>query len=578
MSRRGTCGASDVQLTRAQALHLRAKAQEVRRRRRAAEQRDLLAGNFRQFVKDETPQLQIGTDLTWGWYLDAICDFLQAQINREIPLGIINLRNRSYKSKTGSVCLHPWAWLTQSHLRFFTGGYDHQLAVDHAWESRKLINSEWYQTLIEREDGEPAWALLGDQNAKNNYVNTCGGRRLAAQVGGGTGKGGHVFVIDDPLSIDDSWSDVANEKANRWFFQTVLSRLDDPKLENTIVNLTQHRLRPDDTSGVAIAEEHGFVVLDLALEFDPKRICVVDAIDFVDPRTEEGELLCEDRWGEREVEADKKRFSVLYEALCNQNPKKRGSKLVSDTWFRVWGSGPGQAPLPTSFDVVQSWDLSTKGLDPTTPKTQQQTRKRSKVGGICAYMTPSACYIVDRYHEHTDYLGQKPAVRAMHNRFSNTVRTHVEDQSNGSALILEMTAGEYTNDGHGNPIKLPGIRGINGVNPGKKGGKYQRFAAVSHYIKSGNVYVPDPEQYAWVKPFVQACCEFPNFPYDEDPDVLSQLLSEEWLPDGIPDLDDVSSEEQAEKIYRAYGRPDANPGVTREQVTREQVTRAMVIE
>ncbi len=527
---------------------------------RASGERERVSTSLRQFVKDAYPLMQTGTPLVWGWYLDAVCDFAQAIVQGDIKRGIVNLKNRCFKSGIVSVCLHPYDWLCNPGRRYFTGGYNHSLALEHSWASRQLINSEWYQTLV-----GGAWEMVGDQNEKGFYANTEGGRRLAAQVGGGTGKGGMVFVIDDPLGIDESWSDVANEKANRWLFNTVMSRLDDPKAARLL--LCQHRLRPDDSTGLCIAEEHGFEVMSLPLEFDPKSKCVIDTdkFQFEDPREEPGTSLCEDRWGDAEIEHEKKSQGPLYEALSNQNPKKRGSKLVHEGWFRFWGA---DHPLPRSFDVCQSWDLSTKGLDPTNAVTKKAGRKRSKVGGICAYMTPSRCYIVDRFHEHEDYLGQKPAVRAMHTRHKRTVRTYVEDESNGSALILEMTAGEYTDDANGKPIKHPGIRGIVGVNPSKKGGKYQRLAAIAFFIRSGNVYLPDPDQYPWVRPFIQAVCEFPNFTYDEDPDVLSQLLSEEWLPDGLPAKDEVSAEEHAEKIVQVYGRSSPNPGVRVEHIVR----------
>ena len=532
---------------------------DIERNERALFDGERVRKSLRLFVKDAFTQLQTGTELQWGWYLDAVCDFCDAILRGDILRGVINLRNRSLKSIICSVCMHPYDWLTNPWRRHFTGGYDHKLALEHSWASRVLINTEWYQTLIQNDP----WELVGDQNEKGFYANTRGGRRIANQVGGGTGKGGHVFVIDDPLSIDESWSDAANEKANRWFFQTVMSRLDDPKTARVL--LMQHRLRPDDTSGTAIKEEHGFEVLSLPLEYDPKRRCFVEAIDFEDPRIEEGELLCPERWGPAEVESDKKFFNILYDALCNQNPKNRGSKLVEDRWFRIWPADCADSRLPETFDIVQSWDFSTKGLDPTSP--MKKGRKRSKVGGIVAGMTPSACYIFDVFIDHCDYMQQKPAIRGMHNRWKDTVRTYVEDESNGSAIILEMTEGEYETI-EGEAVKHPGIPGIRGVNPTKKGGKYQRMAAISHFIKSGNVYVPHPDLYPWVKTFLHDVCEFPNAEDDELPDCLSQLLSEEWLPDGLPAKDQMSAEEYAHKMEQAYGTSTVNPGVHIEYVTR----------
>jgi hypothetical protein len=42
---------------------------------------------------------------------------------------------------------------------------------------------------------------------------------------------------------------------------------------------------------------------------------------------------------------------------------------------------------------------------------------------------------------------------------------------------------------------------------------------------------------------------FPNRPYDEDPDIMSQALSEEWVP---ADLEKGAPAEHAKKIAALY--------------------------
>lgn len=465
---------------------------------RAARERSECRTSLRHFVQAAYPHLSTGTDLTWNWHLDAICDFLQAQAAGEIRRGVINLRSRSLKSTIASVCLHPWVWLERSGVRFLTGGYDSGLAVRDCWNARQLMTTDWYVDLK-----SVPWEFTDDMNLKAFYTNTHGGRRISTQVGAGTGQGAMHVVVDDPLSIDQSYSEAETEAANRWFFETIMSRLDDPK--RAVVTLVQHRLRPDDTSGRC--RERGFTVLELPLEFDPKRRCVVPEIGFTDPREDDGELLCPAWWGPEEVEQEKMNAPALYEAICNQNPTRREANVIREEWCPRYDSLP---PLD-EMHVVQSWDLSVKGQDPSA----KGKRKRSKTGGLVVGFHGARCYVLDRFFAPADWFQQKDAIRLYRDRWPTTRETYIEDEANGSAMILEIG------------LTIPMVIG---VNPGKKGGKWQRLAAVAGFFRAGNVLFPPDMVSPWASDLIANLVGFPNMTNDEDPDCISQALSEVWLP------------------------------------------------
>lgn len=443
--------------------------------------------SFKHFAKRSYTFLANGTTLVWGWYLDAIAEHLQAAIEGDITRLIINVRNRSLKSTLSSILLHPWAWLTQPELRFFTGGHDQNLSVEHCWESRKLINTPWYQGLIMQPDGRPAWELAGDQNVKSFYANTLGGRRMSAQVGAGTGKGGHVFVIDDPLSIDGSYSEVMTSEANRWVRETVLSRLDDPETARVII--VQHRLRVNDTTGDLLKRDLGFEQLCLPLEHKPGVTLPVTSLGFEDPRTKAGESLSPKRWTPKVIAQDKEQFLELFEALCNQNPQARGKQLLTEADIHRWSN------LPASYDVVQSWDTSFKGLDPTRAPTKQELKRSKTCGLVAAIDGPKIC-IVDCFFEHADFDEQEAAIKAMYERWPDTVRNYIEDEAFGAAMILRFS-------------KI--FRGVIPVLPRKS--KYLRFRAIVPNIKNGDVLFP-PDNYApWVPKLIYDLIHFPNIEY-----------------------------------------------------------------
>ena len=88
-----------------------------------------------------------------------------------------------------------------------------------------------------------------------------GGFRIAATLGGAlTGLGADVLIIDDLMKASDANSAAEREKAQRWFDETLLSRLNDQATGRIIV--IQQRLHEDDIVGYLL-EKGGFVHLNL---------------------------------------------------------------------------------------------------------------------------------------------------------------------------------------------------------------------------------------------------------------------------------------------------------------------------
>ena len=56
------------------------------------------------------------------------------------------------------------------------------------------------------------------------------------------------------------------------------------------------------------------------------------------------------------------------------------------------------------------------------------------------------------------------------------------------------------------------------------GGKQARAYAVSPQIEAGNVYLPHPDIAPWITGFIEECATFPNGPYDDQVDAMTQAL------------------------------------------------------
>ena len=76
-----------------------------------------------------------------------------------------------------------------------------------------------------------------------------------------TGRGGDVIIIDDPLKPIDALSDAKRERVNQWYFNTLLSRLDDKK-DGAII-LVMQRLHLNDLTGVLLQGSEEWIVLTL---------------------------------------------------------------------------------------------------------------------------------------------------------------------------------------------------------------------------------------------------------------------------------------------------------------------------
>lgn len=486
-----------------------------------------------QAIKNCPAELRLGGPIEWTRYLDAIATHLEAWVYGDFRFLLVNVKNKSFKSGLGSVLLSAWSWLTWPELQWLTGSGRQQLAVDHCADSRRVLQSDWYQRTLKTLYGADAWVFRSDQNAKGFYINDKGGHRYTLWKPSGTGSQGSLITVDDPLQINEAHSEAENESANNWTLQTVMSRFNNPSEDGLC--LMQHRLRRDDTSG-KLREQLGdwykggqIVTLSLSLEYKPDRRLPPTPIGWEDWRTEPGESLDPVRWGPEVIAFEKSTQTMYYEALSNQDPKATGDRLVKASWFPRWREIP---PWP-QLTVVTSWDLSFDDLDPTKPKKNKT--KRSKCCGLVFAFSDTQVFLIDRTIGHWNFIEQKDEFRRLAHRWPQARTHYVECKANGSALITEMRQ-EF--------------RGVEAVNPDARGGKYLRLAAISHFIRAGNLLVPEEGIVDWSETYVTTMSDYPSVDFDEEIDCTSQALSEMWLP-----LDEeIANARQAAAEWRAMAK------------------------
>lgn len=203
--------------------------------------------SFYEFFKEMWGAI-VAEEFHDNWHIKYLCDELQKLgeriIAREPKLYdlVINVPPGTSKSTICSQMFPAWMWCRDPRLRFITGSYSSDLALEQADYTRTLITSEKYRLMF------PDVELQKDKNMKHNYRLSKRGQRFSTSTGGTiTGIHAHCIIIDDPLNPKQAASESELKEANMWMDRTLSTRKVDKALTPTI--LIMQRLHEDDPSG-----------------------------------------------------------------------------------------------------------------------------------------------------------------------------------------------------------------------------------------------------------------------------------------------------------------------------------------
>lgn len=295
------------------------------------------------FVKAAWHVLEPGQPYVHGWHVEAVCDHLEAITRGEINRLLINIPPGTMKSTLVSVFWPAWEWgpMNLPHTRVIGASHEQGLATRDTLKMRRLVASEWYQTL---------WPtpLTSDQNQKTYYENTSTGFRQACAVGSMTGRRGDRVIWDDPHSVEAALSEAERDTALRVFQETLPTRLNNP--DRSAIIIVMQRLHENDVSGFILENDLGYVHLCLPMELELDRRCST-SIGFTDPRTEDGELLFPGRFPRDVVDRDKKVMGVM--AVAGQFQQRPAPRTGG---FFAWEKLEVVAARPKYRKRVRYWD------------------------------------------------------------------------------------------------------------------------------------------------------------------------------------------------------------------------------
>jgi predicted phage terminase large subunit-like protein len=445
------------------------------------------------------------------------CDHLEAVVNGEIRKLIINISPRCMKSTLCAIAFPAWVWLKNPERKFLYSSYGLHLSMRDSRKCNALIKSAWYQRCwAER------FAILtakGGQDTKQRFDNNKGGYRIATATNvGTTGDGGDVIFYDDPNDLAQMNSDAYVEQVIFFHEHVMRSRLNDPKTGARVC--IQQRSSERDMTGHILSKEQGWDHLVIPMEYEGARKAT--SIGWVDPRKIHGELMCPDRIGPDEVK-DLKANAVAWSGQYQQRPSPGEGAKFKREWFRYWNPrdvepdpATGKFPpvrveipgskepvyktpdrVPAAFEqVLQSWDLAFKDAE-----------ENDYVAGHVWGRVGANCYLIGHVYEHLDFVQTLARFRKMNVDFPGCPEKLIEDKANGPAVVSTLRN------------EIPGIIAIE-----PEGGKVARANAVTPYVESGNVYLPNPDIYPWVRDFIEQCANFPRAKHDDEVDAMTQAL------------------------------------------------------
>lgn len=493
-----------------------ATADEIRKEKEREYQLEVALQRIRcekslsQFIQCCWEELEPGTPLVWNWHLDYLCEEAQKQIERiaegrprEYHL-IVNVPPRTLKSWIFTRAPAAWAWIRYPWMRFMHVSFNEGLALEHSVDTRTLIQSDWYQ---ERWGGR--FEFAGDQNVKSFYKNSDKGYRMTGSVGkSAVGRGGHIIGLDDPISPEESESDVSRETCIRWFSRTMRSRINNPLVGMFWVIM--QRLHEEDLTGYLMREEGHmwkhicFPAID-GDQVRPVKLRKKYVNGLLIPKVLPADFL----------EAVKVSDPYMFAGQYLQLPSPPEGGMFKRQHWKYWqpkgmnlpnhieriGTETFTCPvvtLPDQFDdVINSWDMGLK-----------ESKKNDPLAGEVWAQNGPDLFLIDLTHDRMNPYRAENAALELWQKYPSTSAVLIEDTAGGSAAIVGLKKK---------------IAGVIGIIP--NGDKKTRAIPASRLQEAGNLYLPHPSIAPWVKQFVDEFAAFDKGQHDDQVDACSQAIN-----------------------------------------------------
>lgn len=458
-------------------------------------------GGLFAFMRLAWHQVEGAVPFVGGWHLQEAAIHLEAVSRGECKELVIAMPPGTSKSSIVSVFWQAWEWTLAPHIRWMFTSFDPSLSQRDALKAKGLILSDWYQDrwgirAHKRGQLNPVTLTSQDEDAARRqdgaaiFWTTQSGLRFSTSMGGkATGWHVHRQVADDPvkpLTIQEGGPNAiqALEKCLATWDGTFSTRKVDPNNFSRVVMM--QRLHELDLAGVCI--NRGYHALILPMEHVVSKHCVTPWGG--DRRTEEGELLCPERFDREAVERGKRDLGSLtsVSAQYQQDPAPESGAIYKREWF-----SKTFVQVPAGARWLISLDAAFKAGDDSDYCVFQVW---ASAGG--------RLYLVDQVRDRMDFPTTLATALRIHRQYPEVKEFLIEDKANGSGIIQTL--------------KLS-ISGVIGYSPDVS--KVARASAASVFWEAGDVHLPVAE---WVAGYVEEHVRFPRGTNDDMVDCSNQAI------------------------------------------------------
>jgi len=452
---------------------------------------ELYRKSFYEFSLEAFKTLHNGQELTPNWHIKLLCDRLQVEAERIVNGGertkhlLINVPPRTLKSELVNVFFSVYCWILKDSIQFISSSYSASLSIVLSTQSRRLIESDWFRLHF------PDVHLSKDENTKSRFTTTNGGLRYSTSTGGTiTGMGGDIIVIDDPQNPQLARSEVERENANRFFNETLRSRLNNP--DKGVFIVIMQRLHENDLTGMLLSKEpSNWEHICLPAELSDNVIPIELKKFYING------LLFPQRLSKSVLDSFKTGLgSYGYSGQYSQLPSPSEGGIFKGQWFNIIK----QLPTGLLMDSLK-WDYF---LD--TAYTNKQENDATAMLA-CAFHN-NELYIRDVRAVRMEFpeLIKEIQVFTSINGYTNRSRIYVEPKASGKSIVQMLK-------------RSTGLNIMEDKPPTQD--KISRASSVSAFVESGRVNLLDGR---YIDSFLNELKAFPNGAHDDSVDCLIMAI------------------------------------------------------
>ena len=470
------------------------------------ETQERTSDNFYEFVKAIWP------DFIHGEHHRKMAAAFDEIASGKLKRLIINMPPRHTKSEFASHLFPAYLLGKNPKLKIIEATHTADLAINFGRKVRDLIDTEEYAGIFPRTE------LKADSRSAGKWLTSQGGEYYASGIGGAlAGRGADLFIIDDPHSEQDAFSDRALEEAYDWFMTGPRQRLQ----PGGAIVIVMTRWSKKDLTGKLVRK------MTQEKAADQWKVIEFPAI------LPSGNPLWPEFWKLDELETI--RASVppsKWAAQYMQRPTGEGISIIPKEWFNIW---PNDNP-PNCEYLIQSYDtafLKNERADFTAITTWGVFYPEGKINDELYSGEEAHLILLDCIKERFDFPELKrEAMRLYEHWEPDTVI--IETKASGIPLTQELRR-----------LGIP----INTYSPNRGQDKIARLNSVSPIFQDGKIWVPDNR---WAEELMEEVTDFPNGEHDDLVDATTLALMRFRAGGFLQLKSDFSDEEEYYPRVRVY--------------------------